>query len=257
MAKWTAFPYLTEHEVDPATVARNWCRLHQGDAEPLPQDEQLLAAWALFHSGQFQQACEAGLKLGAPGLAVANRATSVHANFLEPREAARLALFLAIAERAQAQAAADPADANAWFWQAHALGRYSRGISVAKALTLGLGARIRHALERAIELRPAHADAHLALGVFHAEVIDKVGPLVGGMTYGAKRETGLKMLDAALALHPRSPIAMIEYADGIVMLEGDRRMAEATQLYRAAAACRPADAAERLGIELAKAELAG
>lgn len=257
MANWTAFPYLAEHAVDAATVAAGWSRLHQGDAEPLPQDERLLQAWALFHSGRFQQAFDAGLRLGAPGLALANRAACVQANFLEPREPVRLAMFLEVAERAQAQAAADPGDANAWFWQAHALGRYSRGISVAKALALGLSVQIKSGLERTIALRPTHADAHLTLGAFHAEVIDKVGLLIGAMTYGARRETGLKLLKAARALHPQSPVTMIEYADCLVMLEGDRRLAEATQLYHQAAACRPADAAERLGVELAKVELAG
>ena len=39
------------------------------------------------------------------------------------------------------------------------------------------------------------------------------------------------------------------------MLEGNKRMAEAEQLYARAAACEAADAMERLDIELAKAEL--
>ena len=49
---------------------------------------------------------------------------------------------------------------------------------------------------------------------------------------------------------------MVEYANGLVMLEGDRKMKEATRLYEQAAACKPMDAAERLDVELAKAQLA-
>jgi hypothetical protein len=48
---------------------------------------------------------------------------------------------------------------------------------------------------------------------------------------------------------------MIEYANGMVMLEGDRRMKEATKLYEQAAGSKPMDAMERLDVELAKAEL--
>jgi hypothetical protein len=48
---------------------------------------------------------------------------------------------------------------------------------------------------------------------------------------------------------------MIEYANGLLMLEGDRKMKEATRLYQQAAATKPFDATERLDIELAKAEL--
>jgi hypothetical protein len=48
---------------------------------------------------------------------------------------------------------------------------------------------------------------------------------------------------------------MVEYANGLVMLEGDKKMKEATKLYEDAAACTPVDAMERLDVEMAKAEL--
>lgn len=257
MAKWTAFPYLGEYRFDAASLARAWDRLHAGDAEPLPADPAVLDAWALLHNGEFQQAVAAGLHAGPAGFTVANKAACIYANYLERKEQARLDLFLEAAQRAEQQAAADPANANAWFWQAYALGRYSQGISVARALAQGLGGKVKGALERTIQLQPRHADAHVALGAFHAEVIDKVGALIGGMTYGAKKEAGLALFRQALQLHPASPIALIEYANGLVMLEGEDRMPEAQRLYREAAALQPADAIERLDIELARAELAG
>ena len=40
------------------------------------------------------------------------------------------------------------------------------------------------------------------------------------------------------------------------MLDGDKKMKEATRLYEQAAALKPADATERLDVEMAKAELA-
>jgi hypothetical protein len=48
----------------------------------------------------------------------------------------------------------------------------------------------------------------------------------------------------------------VEYAKGLVMLEGDKAQAEAEQLYADAAACTPMDAAERLDVEMARSELA-
>jgi hypothetical protein len=50
-----------------------------------------------------------------------------------------LALFLEVAARAEAQQAAEPGNANAFYWQAYALGRYSQGISVAQGAVAGLG----------------------------------------------------------------------------------------------------------------------
>ena len=255
MAKWTPFPHDNHaYTYDAAALKKKWARLHTGDAEPLPKDDKVLAAWALFHAGEFQKATEAGLKAGGAGITVANKAQAIYANYLEKSEKTKLALFMEVAERAEAQAGAEPKNANAWYFLAYALGRYSQGISIAKALTQGLGSKVKGALETAIKLSPKHADAHIALGAFHAEVIDKVGGLLG-RTQGASKETGLAMYRNALKLNPASAIAMVEYANGLVMLEGDKKMKEATQLYEDAAASDAQDAMERLDVEMAKAEL--
>ena len=255
MAKWTAFPHdAAEYSFDAAALKKNWARLHAGDAEPLPADAKVLAAWGLFHAGEFQKAAEAGLKAGDAGITVANKAQAIYANYLEKSEKTKLALFMEVAERAEAQIAADSRCANAHYLMAYALGRYSQGISIAKALAQGLGSKVKSALETAIKLAPKHADAHIALGAFHAEVIDKVGSLLG-RTQGASKDAGLAMYKTALKLNPTSAIAMVEYANGLVMLEGEKKMKEATQLYEDAAACTPMDAMERLDVEMAKAEL--
>jgi tetratricopeptide (TPR) repeat protein len=242
MAKWTTFPYGDDYQLDAAALKKQWARLHAGDTEPLPKDAKLLDAWGLFHAGEFQKAFDAAEKLGDAGITLANKAQSIHANYLEKSEKAKLAAFLAVAERAEAQQSSDPKNANAYYWQAYALGRYSQGIS------------IKTALETAIKLAPKHADAHIALGAFHAEIIDKVGKLLG-KTQGADAATGLKMYKQALTLNPTSAIAMVEYANGLVMLEGEKRMAEAEKLYQEAANSKPLDAMERLDVEMAKAEL--
>ena len=255
MAKWTAFPHAGDYAFDAASLKKNWSRLHQGDCEPLPKDAAVLQAWVLFHNGEFQKAAEAGLQAGGAGITVANKATCIYANYLETREKAKLELFMEVAARAESQQSVDSKNANAWYWQAYALGRYGQGISVAKALAQGLGTKVKNALEHAIDLSPKHADAHIALAAFHAEVIDKVGSLIGGMTYGAKKDLGLSLFKEALRLNPGSAIAMIEHANGMVMLEGDKKMKEATRLYEQAAASTPMDAMERLDVEMAKAEL--
>lgn len=255
MHKWIAFPNLGEYQFDPASVTASWPRLHAGDAEPLPADPAVLHAWILLHSGDFQLAAQAGLQAGGAGITAANKATCIYANYLEKAEKSRLELFLEVAQRAERQIAQDGRNAGARYWHAFALGRYSQAISVSRALAQGLGGKIKESLEATIRLQPRHADAHIALAVFHAEVIDKVGPLIGGMTYGAKKDVGLQLFQDGLRINPHSPIAMIEYANGLMMLEGETRAPEATQLYERAAACHALDAIERLEIELARAEL--
>jgi tetratricopeptide (TPR) repeat protein len=259
MAKWNAFPHDADaYRYDLATLKKKWARLHVGDAEPLPSDDKVLAAWQLFHAGEFQKATEAGLKAHAAGasggMTVANKSQAIYATYLEGSEKAKLALLLEVSERADKRAREAPKEANAWYCMAYALGRYSQGISIAKALAQGFGAKVKNALETTIQLAPKHADAHIALGAFHAEIIDKVGSLLG-RTQGASKDAGLAHYKTALKLNPRSAIAMIEYANGLVMLDGEKHMKEATKLYEDAAACEPLDATERLDVEMAKAEL--
>ncbi len=257
MAKgWAKFPYPDKkYSYSAASLKKAWDRLHNGDLEPLPKDAAVLEAWIAFHAGEFQQAAELGLAAGGAGITAANKATAIYANYLEENEKKKLALLQEVAERAEAQQKAEPRNANAYYWQAYALGRYSQGISIAKALAQGIGAKVKSGLDTALKLAPKHADAHIALASYHAEIIDKIGAMIGGLTYGAKKETGLKLYEAALKLIPDSAIARIEYANGLVMLEGKKGLARAEKLYAEAAACTPMDAMERLDVELARTEL--
>jgi tetratricopeptide (TPR) repeat protein len=255
MTRWKPFPHAGMYAFDAASLKLNWPRLHRGDCEPLPKDDAVLQAWVLFHNGEFQLAAEAGLDAGGDGITVANKATCIYANYLESREKVKFDLFMQAVGQAEAQQAEDPQNANAWFWQAYALGRYSQGISVTKALAQGLGSKVKTALEQTIKLSPRHADARIALATFHAEVIDKVGTLIGNMTFGARKDTGLALFREALTLNPASAIALTEFANGMVMFEGDKRIQEATRLYQQAAAFEPLDATEWLDVDMARIEL--
>jgi len=257
MAKaWAKFPYPNKpFTYTAAALKKSWDRLHNGDCEPFPKDAAVVEAWIAFHAGDFHKAAELGLKAGGAGITVANKATAIYANYLEENEKTKLALFEEVANRAEQQQDDEPKNANAFYWHAYALGRYAQGISIAKALAAGIGGKVRASLEKAIKLAPKHADAHIALGAYHAEIIDKVGAMVGGLTYGAKKDVGLKHFETALKLNPESAIARIEQANGLVMLDGKKALAKAEALYGEAAAFEPMDAMEKLDVELAKAEL--
>ena len=253
--KWITFPHPSKAYVYAGDALRkNWDKLHRGDCEPFPKDAAVQEAWRLFHQGDFEGAVRKGLAAGGAGVTAANKAEAIYAASVETREAARLAHFEEVMRRAQAQAAAEPKNPNAHYLFAYAAGRYSQRISVAKALAQGYGGRIRSALEKALAAQPKHADAHTAMGMFHAEILDKVGALVGGVTYGAKREKGEEHLRRAIALNPDSPIAHLEAAHGLVMLHGKKALDEAGALRARAGAMKARDAMEKLDVEAAEAE---
>ncbi|MCZ7564172.1 MAG: hypothetical protein M5U08_10615 [Burkholderiales bacterium] len=258
MAKggWAKFPHADKSYVyEGAALKKSWGRLHRGDCEPFPEDGALQEAWRLYHRGDFGAAIEAGVAAGPAGYNVANKAAAIYATYLEKSGAKRLELLEEAAARAEQAMKAYPKSANAYYCHALALGRYSQGISVAAALKKGLAGKVKTSLEKALALAPKHADAHIALGTWHAEIVSKVGALVGGVTYGAKKEAAIGHFKQALKLNPDSAIGRIEYANALATLFGDARMAEAEKLYAEAAKCKPADAMERLDVELARAEL--
>ena len=253
---WAVFPYTDKaYQYSAVSIKKAWERLHRGDCEPLPKDAAALDAWIAFHAGDFGGAIEAGLAAGGAGLTAANKAACIYANYLEEDDKNKLKLYDEVAGRCEAQQKTDAKNINAHYLHAYALGRYAQGISIVKALKDGIGDKVKSSLTTAIKLAPKHADAHIGLGTYHAEIIDKVGAMIGGLTYGAKKETGLAMFEAALKLNPDSAIARIEMANGLIMMFGKSRMKEAEKLYADAAKCKAVDAMERLDVETAKAEL--
>ena len=56
---------------------------------------------------------------------------------------------------------------------------------------------------------------------------------------------------------PDSAIARIEQANGLAMLFGKSKLAEAEKLYEEAARCKPADAMQKLDAEQAREEADG
>lgn len=254
--KWAKFPHADKAYVyDAAALKKNWARLHRGDCEPFPKDADVVEAWRHFHAGDFQLAVETGNEAGGAGVNAAVKAQVVYAGYLEKAGAGKLALLEEAAGWAAEQRNDAPKDSNAHYLYAFALGRYSQGISVAKALAQGFGGKIKEALLTTLKLDAKHADAHTAYGSYQAEVIDKVGGIVASLTYGAKKDSAIEHYEKAIKLFPESAITRIEYGNGLIMLFGKSRIADATKLYEQAAAQKPADAMERLDIELAKSEL--
>ena len=249
MAKWNKFP----HEQKAITYAgdalkKNWDALHKCDNEPYPKDAGMQEAWRQFHAGNFELATECG---GT----VAVKATSIYATHLERKDAAKVAHYQDAMAMATALIKADAKNPNAHYQYAYAAGRYGQSISVIKALKEGYGGKIKTALETALKLDAKHADAHAAMGAYHAEIIDKVGGLVGKLTYGANKDAAVEHYEQAIKLNPASPITHIEYANGLLMLFGDKQEDKAVKLYEKAAKMKAKDAMDVLDIAIANNEL--
>ena len=281
MAKkaWAKFPHANKSfDYAGDKLEKNWGSLHAGDCEPFPDEAHVIAllkknaklgkaadagrianalqeAWRAYHAGEFQTAYEAGVALGPLGSSVAIKAAGIHTVYLLDNEKEAEKRWAELAELAEQAIAALPDQANSHYRHAFALGRYSQSISIAKALSMGLAGKVKASLDKTLKLAPKHAEAHSALGIYHAEIINKVGAMIGGLTYGAKAATGEEMLNKAIKLDPKSPIAHVELANGLILLYGDKREDDAAEAYDKAAKLKPRDAMEKLDAEFAKAQL--
>jgi len=256
-----------------------WQDLHAGDGEPWPDDKRAAAlikaagkaapkgldakalasalqeAWRAFHAGDFKAAFDAGEKLGPVGASVAVKALGIHATYLVDDEAEQEARYQRAAAIAEAAVKALPDEANSHYRHAFALGRYSQKLSIAKALKMGLAGKVRQSLDNALELDAKHAEAHTALALYHAEIIGKIGALIGGMTYGAKAAEAERHIKTALKLTPDSPIAHVEHGNLILLLHGDKGEEAAAAAYEKASKLKPRDAMEALDARFAREQI--
>ena len=277
---WAAFPHdANGYAYAGDALKKAWPKLHAGDCEPFPDakraaallkaagkaapklDAEALAdalqeAWRAFHRGDFKAAHDAGVALGPIGASVAVKALGIHATYLVDDEGERLKRYEQAAALAEAAVKALPDEANSHYRHAFALGRYSQGLSIAKALKMGIAGKVRAALETTLELAPKHAEAHTALALYHAEIINKIGAMIGGLTYGAKASEAEKHIREAVKLTPTSPIAHVEHGNILLLLDEARNEDAAAEAYERAAKCKPLDAMEALDAAWAADQLA-
>jgi tetratricopeptide (TPR) repeat protein len=279
MAKstWAAFPH-PDKAFDYAgdKLAKAWPKLHAGDQEPFPDEKhvakllkanaklgkdagklaaQLQDAWRAFHRGDFHEAYEAGVALKALGASVAIKAGGVHAAYLLKSDKDKLARYETLAKLGDEAIAALPDEANSHFRRAFAIGRYSQCLSIAQALAQGLAGKVRTSLDTTLKLAPKHAEARTALGLYHAEIVGKVGGMLAKLTYGASAAEAEKQLKEALKLTPDSPIAWIEYGNALLLLYGDKREDDAAEAYSKAAKLKPREAMEAMDAAFAREQI--
>jgi tetratricopeptide (TPR) repeat protein len=270
MAKsnWAPFPHPDKaYDYAGDRLAKAWPKLHGGDQEPFPDDKHvarllkahpalgkdaaktagaLQDAWRAFHRGDFHQAYDAGVALKALGASVAIKAGGIHATYLVSSDKDKIARYETLIKLAEAAIDALPGEANSHYRHAFALGRYSQSISIAKALAQGIAGKVRASLDATLKLAPKHAEARTALGVYHAEIVAKVGGMLAKLTYGASAAEAEKQLKEALKLTPDSPIAWIEYGNALLLLNGDKREDDVADAYQKASKLKPRDAMEAL-----------
>ncbi len=214
---------------------------------PLGLSQNLATVEKLVDEGKFQEAYEAGLRLGsAEGLVLAAKAASYYAGY-QAKDSEKADWFGRAEAAARRAIQADSDNAEAYFELARAQGRLSQYRGILESL--GLASGIKENLDRTLRLNPRHAGARVALALWHHSLISKNV----GWLYGANGNLIMPLFNEAIQLEPQTIIHKVELA-GVLAAQGKKE--DARKQYEAALAIAPKTAADRFDLERARREMA-
>ncbi len=202
-------------------------------------------ARALYAEGRFLEAArDAKLLKTSEGYTLAANSLAVH-GFFNAEDGRKQALFKEAIALAEEAVRVGPGNPQAHIELAHAKGRYAETIGTLEAIEEGFAVQVRNAAEKALALKPDLAAAHLVLGTWHARVIGE-GGFMARMLYGASEKDALAHYDKALELAPGKKYPLVQYAQGLLLLDDDDNRGIARRLFARAIALPSADALDRL-----------
>ena len=199
-----------------------------------------------YAEGRFVEAAALGEALGtSDGYALAAESLAIHGYYIAAEDE-QPELFAHAIRAADQAIRLDPESPEAHFQSAHAIGREAQTVSVMEALNRGYARRTRQAAEEALRLNPEMAEAHLTLASWHAEIVNKMGRFVAGMTYRATRRDALEYYEKALDLAPDEKTVYLEYANGLLLFNRNRNREQARELLLRGLEVPPGDAYDRI-----------
>ena len=211
-------------------------------------------AWELYRSGKFVETEAMGVAIGSPSaLALAARAANVRALYVVPIND-RAAILEIARGHGEAALALDPWHTEAALQLVISLGQSARLMDPVDAYVEGVADRSKVVLDRLAQHAGGNPYFHAVMGAWHAELVLRAGETAASAFYGASWELAVRHYETARSLAPDSVVIRTEYAK--ILLEQGSETDKAVGLLRGVAKAVPADAAEALIIDDAKALLA-
>ncbi len=184
-------------------------------------------AQTAFEEGRFLEAADLAEALGtSEGYTLAAQSIAVYGHHVatgnERKEFLERAMKLG-----EEAVRADSTNAEAYYRSAHAAGRYAQSVGKITALRRGLAGKIRGLLEDTLAISPDFAEAHMALGSWHAGIAS--AGRIARFLYKGNRKDAVIHFERALDLEPESRVILLEYALSLPVLdrEGGRERAGA------------------------------
>lgn len=283
---WQKFPYPNEaYSYQGDALKAAWPELHGIDNEPYPSAENLknlfertgadqpgspyaivnfngdydaLAekmqdAWRAYHRGDFETAFNGSKDLGLAGFYLALRARAVHGLYLVEDKAQRKDFIADYLWPKYDLLKDNPIDyANAYFGVLYALGRYGQIIPIPQAIADGMPFKIRKLLDQVMEQDAHHPENLVIYGIYHCDIVAKIGGFMSRVTFGAKESTCIDYFEKALALQPEDIGIRLEYILEMIAVDREKYSTQMLRQYETIKSIQPKDAKEVLEKKLAE-----
>ena len=201
-------------------------------------------ARAAFEEGRFLEAADIAEALQtSDGYALAAQSLAVFGRYLASEEN-RTRILQRAMDFGEAAVQADSTNPETHYQAAHAAGRYAQNLGKMTAMKKGMAQKTLRLLEAALAVKPDFAEAHMALGGWHADIAS-AGPLAR-MIYGGNRKSAIKHFERAMELEPNSIYILYQYAIRLPELDGDSGRDRAWKLLAKAAQLPVGNAYEEL-----------
>ncbi len=230
---WQVLTMGTRHdwpdEVFIETMATSYPKLHQEmldlakqpDSHPAvkailddnvtPLAEAIQQTWRLHYEGKFEQSYNLGMQLGPAGSVPAIYSKLMYATFMVKSSAEKLTIFREIADEAESSLQLTPSYDFGEFGLLYARVRILERLGTTASLATGFLGSTQKSLKELSSRHPTNSLYPTTYAGIQAGVVERVGSLIGRVTYGATETRTLEGFKQALELQANLPVIYNEF----------------------------------------------
>lgn len=222
-----------------------------------PHLAEIRDVWQLHFEGKFEQAYNKGRTLGPLGIMPALQSKLMHTHFLVKDKEEKIRLFQEANAEIEKYNAVVPNHPFVVFGQTYARARLLQLLSATKAQSTGYIKSSINTLKALGKTYPSRGIYALTHGGVYAGIVEKVGSVLGSITFGASETKAIKLLDKGMANSAKQPVVYYEYAIALASMNKKKHADKIKNLLNTCLTLTPINAEEALNQDACKTMLSG
>lgn len=202
--------------------------------------------WRLHFEGKFEQAYNKGITLGPLGAMPALQAKLMHTHFLVSDKKQKIKLFEEVNAEAGKYRNIVPDYPFVVFGETYARARLLQLLSTTKAQSTGYIKSSIKTLKSLGKAYPSRGTYSLTHGGLYAGIVEKVGSMLGNVTFGASEKKAIKLLNKGLKNSTKQPVVYYEYAVALASMNQKKHAENIKKLLNTCLTVKPINAEEAL-----------